>query len=456
MSRIVCKFGGSSLADANQFRRVLAIVESDPRRSIVVPSAPGKRSSSDAKLTDLLYLCQQSAALGTDFSSPYAQVRERFLEIERELGVAAGMSAHLDSLEAALREGVTKDFVASRGEHLNGLLLAAYLGAEFVDPEHFIIITANGGVDPETYTLLADRLADTSKRYVVPGFYGRDSKGRVRTFSRGGSDISGAIVARAVMAELYENWTDVSGLLMADPRIVKDPKPMQEVTYSEIRELSYMGASVLHDEAIMPVREVGIPINIRNTNAPEHEGTRIVSTLSPHVEQTTEIAGIAGKKNFAMISVAKNLMNKEVGFIYRLLGILERHAVSFEHCPSSIDSMSVIIEATGVEDKIEDVLAEIRETLHPDSLEFVPAIALIAIVGEGMSKTIGIAAKVFIALRDAQVNVRIINQGASELNIIVGVVPDEYERALSALYNAFVVPVTPDTATSRASRAPSA
>jgi aspartate kinase len=455
-SRIVCKFGGSSLADANQFRRVRAIVESDARRTIVVPSAPGKRTSNDAKLTDLLYLCQYSATVGADFTAPFGQVRDRFLEIERDLGIDAGMAAHLDALEKALAGDVTKDFVASRGEHLNGLLMAGYLGAEFVDPEHFIIITQNGGVDPETYTLLGARLADTSKRYVVPGFYGRDAKGRVKTFSRGGSDISGSIVARAAGAVLYENWTDVSGLLMADPRIVKDPKPMQEVTYAEIRELSYMGASVLHDEAISPVREVGIPINIRNTNAPEHEGTRIVTKLSPHVEQTTEIAGIAGKKAFSMISVEKSLMNKEVGFGYRLLGVLERHGISFEHCPSSIDSMSVVVESAQIEDKIDLVLGEIKETLRPDKIEFVPSIALIAIVGEGMTHTVGIAAKVFIALRDAKVNVRIINQGASELNIIVGVVPEDYERALGALYEAFVSPVTPETSNARTSRFPPA
>lgn len=456
MSRIVCKFGGSSLADANQFRRVRAIVEADPRRSIVVPSAPGKRTSADAKLTDLLYLCQYSATVGADFSAPFAQIRERFLEIERDLGVNAGMAGHLDALEKALTAEVTKDFVASRGEHLNGLLMAGYLDAEFVDPEHFIVITPNGGIDPQTYTLLGERLADPKRRYVVPGFYGRDQKGRVKTFSRGGSDISGAIVARAAGAELYENWTDVSGLLMADPRIVKDPKPMQEVTYAEIRELSYMGASVLHDEAISPVREVGIPINIRNTNAPEHDGTRIVTSLSAHVEQTTEIAGIAGKKAFSMISVEKSLMNKEVGFAYRLLGILERHGISFEHCPSSIDSMSVVVESAQIEDKVDVVLGEIRETLRPDQLEFVPSIALIAVVGEGMSRTIGIAAKVFIALRDANVNVRIINQGASELNIIVGVIPDDYERALRALYEAFVQPAPAGSGTLRASRPPSA
>lgn len=443
MSRIVCKFGGSSLADANQIRKVRAIVESDARRSVIVPSAPGKRSSSDAKLTDLLYLCQRSATIGADFGDAFEQIRTRFLDIERDLDVTPMMAPHLDALAAQLASGVTPDYVASRGEYLNGLLLAAFLGAEFVDPEHFVIIANNGLVDPETYTLLGERLADTTKRYVMPGFYGRDHKGRVKTFSRGGSDISGAIAARAAASDLYENWTDVSGMLMADPRIVENPKPMAEVTYAEIRELSYMGASVLHDEAIAPVREVGIPICIKNTNAPDHPGTRIVSKLSADIVTSTEVAGIAGKKNFAMISLAKNLMNKEVGFAYRLLGILERHRVSFEHCPSSIDSMSVIVEASSLEDKIETVLEEIRSTLKPDELEFVPQIALIAVVGEGMSHTVGIAAKVFTALRDACVNVRVINQGSSELNIIVGVGPEDYENAIRALYAAFVSGVVP-------------
>ncbi len=438
MSRIVCKFGGSSLADASQFRKVRAIIEADPRRSVIVPSAPGKRVSTDAKLTDLLYLCQDSASVGTDFSVPFGLVQSRYLEIESELGLQAGMAGHLDKLRSELKKRVTRDYVASRGEYLNGLLLASYLEAEFVDPQDCVVIAANGTVDPETYSKLGERLSDLTKRYVMPGFYGRDSKGRVKTFSRGGSDISGAIAARAALAELYENWTDVSGLLMTDPRIVHHPKPMEEVTYAEIRELSYMGASVLHDEAILPVREVGIPICIKNTNAPEHPGTRIVSKLSPEVDKSTEIAGIAGKKNFAMISVEKNLMNKEVGFVYRLLGILERHRVSFEHCPSSIDSMSVIVDAAQLEDKVETVLAEIRATLKPDKIEFTPQLALIAIVGEGMSHTIGIAAKVFIALRDAKVSVSVINQGASELNIIVGVAPDDYENALRALYDAFV------------------
>lgn len=438
MSRIASKFGGSSLAEASQIKKVRAIVEADPRRSVVVPSAPGKRSSADAKLTDLLYLCQKSASVGASFAEPFEQIRSRFLDIEKELGIDAGMTGHLAELEKQLHAGVTPDYVASRGEYLNGLILAEYLSAEFVDPEHFVVITANGSIDPETWKLLGDRMADASKRYVMPGFYGRDAKGRVKTFSRGGSDISGAIAARAVNAEVYENWTDVSGLLMADPRIVENPKPMAEVTYAEIRELSYMGASVLHDEAIAPVREVGIPICIKNTNAPEHPGTRIVTKLSPEIVKSTEIAGIAGKKSFAMISLAKNLMNKEVGFAYRLLGILERHQVSFEHCPSAIDSMSVVCEAASLEDKIDVILEEIRTTLRPDELEFTPQISLIAIVGEGMSHTVGIAAKVFVALRDAGVNVRLINQGASELNIIVGVGPEDYEKAIRALYAAFV------------------
>lgn len=438
MSRIVCKFGGSSLADANQFKKVRAIVEADERRTIVVPSAPGKRAADDAKLTDLLYLCQQTASIGSDFTPVFERVRERFLEIERELGIKAGMAKHLDQLRDDIARGVSKDHVASRGEYLNGLLMAAYLDAEFVDPQECVLLTYNGGVDPATYQMLGQRLARQDRRYVVPGFYGRDAQGQIKTFSRGGSDISGAIVARSAQAEVYENWTDVSGLLMADPRIVPNAKPMEEATYAEIRELSYMGATVLHDEAIAPVREVGIPICIKNTNAPDHPGTRIVSKLSPEVEKSTEIAGIAGKKNFVMINLEKNLMNKEVGFAFRLFGVLERHGVSFEHCPSAIDSMSVIVEAAQLNGKTDVILDEIRSTLHPDRVEFVPQIALITVVGEGMAHTVGIAAKVFCAMRDAQVNVRLINQGSSELNIIVGVKPEDFEKAQRALYGAFV------------------
>jgi len=435
---IVCKFGGSSLADAAQFRKVHAIVEADARRRIIVPSAPGKRSPSDAKITDLLYLCQHAASVKADLSGPFGQIVERYVEIERALGLKPAIAAQLEALRAELARGLSPDYAASRGEHFCARLLAAYLDAEFVEPAECVVIGANGIVDPQSYRLLGARLADPQRRYVVPGFYGRDADSKIRTFSRGGSDVSGAIAARAAGAELYENWTDVSGLLMADPRIVDHPRPMAEVTYAEIRELSYMGASVLHDEAMAPVREAGIPVCIRNTNAPEHPGTRIVAKLSPEIEKATQIAGIAGKTNFSMITIEKNLMNREVGFVFRLLGVLEHHGIAFEHCPSSIDTVSVVMEAEQLEGRAEVVIEEIRRTLEPDDVDFVPRIALIAIVGEGMAHTVGIAAKVFNALAAASVNVRLINQGSSELNIIVGVAPEDYPNAVRALYKAFV------------------
>ncbi len=438
MARIVCKFGGTSVADAGQLRKVQAILAADPRRRVVVPSAPGRRVKSEPKVTDLLYLCHETAAVGADFSGALRTIRDRFVEIERELGIACDIAGAVDDLGVQLARGCSEDYVASRGEALNGRLLAAFLGAEFIDPADYVTIVGSGRVDPSSYARLGARMADESVIYVMPGFYGRGSHGEVKTFSRGGSDISGAIAARAIGAESYENWTDVPGLLMADPSIVSDPKPMSEVTYREIRELSYMGAAVLHDEAILPVREVGIPICIKNTNDPQHPGTRIVAKLSPQEEKSTEIAGVAGKQGFAMIAVEKSLMNTEIGFAYRLLGVFERRGISVEHCPSSIDGMNVIVESKELGDDIDGIIDEIQRLLQPDSVRFVPDLALLAVVGEGMIHTVGIAAKVFAALRDAQVNVRVINQGASEVNIIVGVHPDEYEKALRAIYSAFV------------------
>lgn len=438
MSRVVCKFGGTSVADAGQFRKVRAIVQQDSRRRIVVPSAPGKRTKTEAKITDLLYLCYDMAAVNANFVQPFEEVRKRYLDIARELDLSTDLDQRFDAFFDQLRRGTTRDFVASRGEYFSGLLFAAYLEAEFVDPQDYVMILPAGTVDPQTYAILGARLADVEPMYVIPGFYGRDRQGNVKTFSRGGSDISGAIVARATNAELYENWTDVSGFLMADPRIVPNPKPMQEVTYREIRELSYMGANVFHDEAIVPVIEASIPIWIRNTNDPQHPGTRIVPKLDDDTVKTTEIAGIAGKKGFSMICVEKSLMNKELGFAYRLLGIMEGRGISVEHCPSSIDGINVIVESRYLQDNADSVLDEIRRVLQPDSVTLEGELALIAVVGEGMTHSIGIAAKVFAALRDAKVNVRVINQGASELNIIVGVVPDEFEPALRAIYGAFV------------------
>jgi aspartate kinase len=438
MSRIVCKFGGSSLAGAEQFRKVRAIVEADSRRSIIVPSAPGKRDARDAKITDLLYLCHHAASVDADFSGPFSQIVERFTGIEASLGLATDIEAGLEGLRGEFVRGISADHAASRGEHFCARLLAAYLDAEFIEAADYVLIGSNGLVDPKTYARLGERLSDPGRRYVLPGFYGRDPDGRIRTFSRGGSDVSGAIAARAANAELYENWTDVSGLLMADPRIVDNPRPMEEVTYAEIRELAYMGASVLHDEAMAPVREAGIPVCIRNTNEPDHPGTRIVARLSPEIEHNTQIAGIAGKTNFSMITIGKHLMNREVGFVFRLLGVLEHHGIAFEHCPSSIDSVSVVMDAAELEGRTGQVLEEIRRTLEPDDMDFVPRIALIAVVGEGMAHTVGIAGKVFGALAAAGVNVRLINQGSSELNIIVGVSPDDYPTAVRAIYHTFV------------------
>lgn len=436
--RIVSKFGGTSVAGVTQLRKVRAIIDADPRRRIIVPSAPGKRHAEDTKITDLLYLCHHAANVGADFDGPLAKIRERFCKLETELGLNVGMPGLIDDLARQLKVGATADYVASRGEHLCGLLLAAWLGADFIEPAECVIIGGNGLVDSQTWPLLQARLTDHSKRYVIPGFYGRDVEGRIRTFTRGGSDVSGAVAARAANAALYENWTDVPGLLMADPRIVDKPRPMAEVTYAEIREMSYMGASVLHDEAMAPVREVGIPVNIRNTNDPQHPGTRIVTSLSPETISSTQIAGLAGKDGFAMISVGKHLMNREVGFVYRLLGVFEHNAIPFEHCPSSIDSVSVLLESRWLEGRADELMEEIRRTLEPDEIDYTPNIALIAIVGEEMAHTPGIAHRVFQALAQADINVRLINQGPSELNIIVGVAPSEYAAALRAIYAEFV------------------
>ena len=438
MSRVACKFGGTSVADAGQFRKVRGILQQDARRSVVVPSAPGKRTKAEAKITDLLYVCHEMAAVRANFSQPFEEIRNRYLEIASELSVRIDLNAQFEVFRGELQRGASRDYAASRGEYFSGQLFAAYLDAEFVDPQDFITILPSGTVDPSSYATLGARLADPSKRYVVPGFYGCDRQGKIKTFSRGGSDITGAIVARAIGAELYENWTDVSGFLMADPRIVSNPKPMQEVTYRELRELSYMGANVFHDEAILPVIEASIPICIKNTNEPSHPGTRIVAKLSEEAKQTTEIAGIAGKRGFSMICVSKSLMNKELGFAYKLLGIMEGRGISVEHCPSSIDDINVIVESRYLQDNGDSVLEEIRRVLQPDEVSLERDLALIAVVGEGMTHSIGIAAKLFAALRDAKVNVRVINQGASEFNIIVGVMPDDYETALKAIYGAFV------------------
>jgi aspartate kinase len=438
MERIVAKFGGSSVADAGQIRKLAAIIDSDLRRSIVVVSAPGKRHGDESKLTDLLYLCQDMATMATAITEPFGLIRGRYAEIVVELGLDPAVLADIDRFGDELVAGCSADYAASRGEYFSARLIAEFLGAEFIDPAQHILIRANGTIAPESYELLGARLAEPSKRYVMAGFYGRNRHGEVKTFSRGGSDISGAIAARSAGAMLYENWTDTSGILMADPRIIDNPRPIAEISFREIREMAYMGASVFHDEAILPMREAGIPIRIKNTNRPDEPGTLITPSLSATTVATTEIAGIAGKKGFSMISLEKTLMNREIGFVHRLLGILREQGVSFEQCPSSIDSVSVIIEDNKLGGLDDVLLEQISRQLEPDSISIEKDLALVAVVGEGMVRTVGISGKIFGALGRAGINVRVINQGASEMNIIIGVSGADYETTVRTIYQAFI------------------
>ncbi|MCE9589662.1 MAG: aspartate kinase [Planctomycetes bacterium] len=438
----VAKFGGTSLADAAQVRKVEAIIRADPARRFVVPSAPGKRTSDDRKITDLLYLCHASAAQQVPFDETWKLISDRYLQIAADLKIKLDMRPHLDEVKKKIaaegaRAGGTADYAASRGEYLNSLIVAELLGYEFIDAAEVIFFDARGLFDAErTQQALSARLAK-STRAVVPGFYGTDHAGRVKTFSRGGSDITGAIVARAAFAEVYENWTDVSGLLMADPRIVKNPRPIDVVTYRELRELAYMGATVLHDEAIFPVRIAGIPVNIRNTNRPDDKGTMIVANTAP-IAHTGSITGIAGRKDFTVITVEKALMNQEVGFGRRMLSVLEVNGISFEHMPSGIDTMSVVVADKAIEGRLDKVLDELRAECKPDAIDVEPHMALVATVGRGMASTPGMAARLFGALAAAQVNVRMIDQGSSEINIIVGVGTKDFENAMRAVYEAFV------------------
>ena len=434
MRPIACKFGGSSVATADQIRKVETIIRSDPRRRYIVVSAPGKRHPDDTKITDLLYACANLVEEHLHFSEPYDIIKDRYLEIARSLQVDLDLDGLLEEVEKQIASGASRDLVASRGEYLCGQIVAALLGAEFVDPAEEILFTRDRRLDHQTYEQLSERLRGDGM-FVIPGFYGADPEGNIITFPRGGSDITGAIVARAVEAEVYQNWTDVSGLLMANPKIVEDPKPIQEVTYRELRELSYMGAEVLHEEAIFPVRELNIPINIRNTDKPDHPGTMIVTerTLSD-----STVIGIAGKPDFSMIYIEKVLMNTERGFGRKVLEIIESHDISYEHSPTGIDSMSIIVSDEQLGAKDEVVLEDIRRILEPDRVELIRNLALIATVGHGMSHRVGIAARLFGALADANINVRIIDQGSSEINVIVGVEASDYERAVRAIYDAFV------------------
>ncbi len=433
----VAKFGGTSLANAEQINKVKAIVENDSDIKYVVPSAPGKRNSDDKKITDLLYLCHAHVEHGVPFDDVFKIIEERYIEIVRDLGVSIDIKRYLNEVKEEIAKGASADFTASRGEYLNGLIIAEVLGFDFVDPAKIIFFGKDGRVDLEKTIKSVSEELKKHEYAVIPGFYGQSYDGKIKTFPRGGSDITGAIIARSVNADIYENWTDVSGLLMADPKIVENPKKIDVITYRELRELAYMGANVFHDEAIFPVREAGIPIRIKNTNRPQDPGTLIVRDAEPITHRGT-ITGIAGKKNFTVIMIEKTLMNSELGFGRRLLSVLEVNEVSFEHMPSGIDTISLVIADSQLEGKLDRILKGIKSECNPDTVEVYPDMALIATVGRGMAHTPGIAGRIFGALGREGINVRMIDQGSSEINIIIGVEVVDFERAIRAIYGEFV------------------
>ncbi|MBR3966600.1 MAG: aspartate kinase [Clostridia bacterium] len=433
----VVKFGGSSLADAEHFRQVAKIIKEDPARRFVVPSAPGKRSKDDTKVTDMLYRCYEMIKAKEDIEEYFELICKRYNEIIADLGINFNIDGELTYVKNAMLHSSGRDFAASRGEYLNGLILAKYLGFDFIDAENVILFKENGTFDDEkTNEILSEELKK-HEHAVIPGFYGVMPNGTIKTFSRGGSDITGSIVARAAGADLYENWTDVSGFMMADPRIVENPCAIDTITYRELRELSYMGATVLHEDAIFPVRIAGIPINIKNTNAPEDRGTMIVPCAKDY-DSKKVITGIAGKRGFTAITIEKDMMNSEVGFGRKVLEVFEDNEVSFEHLPSGIDTMCVIVQTSVIEEKQEKILNSLTRAVKPDTINVDNGLALLAVVGRGMVKAKGTAARIVSAVSAADVNIRMIDQGSSELNVIIGVDEKELESALKAIYAEFV------------------
>ena len=432
----VVKFGGSSLASAQQFSKVKSIITADKHRRYVIPSAPGKRFSGDTKVTDMLYDCYDTAVSGSNFEEKLDKIHERYNEIIEGLHLDLSLDKEFDKIYEYFKNGAGVNYAASRGEYLNGIIMANYLGFEFIDAAEVIFFDEDGEFDSEkTNNILSLRLEKTDCA-VIPGFYGAMPNGTIKTFSRGGSDITGSIVARAVKADLYENWTDVSGFLVTDPHIVENPEPIEIITYRELRELAYMGASVLHDEAIFPVRREGIPINIKNTNDPSAPGTLIVESTCKKPKYT--ITGIAGKKGFASVNLEKDRMNTEIGFGRRELSVFEENGLSFEHMPSGIDTMSVFVQQSDFEEKEQKILAGLHRSVDPDFLEIHSNIALIAVVGRGMKSTEGTAGKLFAALAKEDINIRMIDQGSSELNIIIGVNEKDFEKATRAIYHVFI------------------
>ncbi len=436
----VAKFGGSSVADGIQLTKTKQIIQQDPDRRYVVVSAPGKRYETDNKITDILYLCKTHIEHNLPYDQLFQVVADRFMAVQINLGVKVDLLRYFDEIRENLKQNPSADYIASRGEYLNAVLVAAFLGYDFVDTKDLIKFDTKGRLlMAETDEAIRSELAK-HERAVLPGFYGSLPDGSVKTFSRGGSDITGALVARAVNADVYENWTDVSGFLMADPRIVANPQQIRTISYKELRELSYMGASVLHEDAIYPARMANVPINIRNTNAPEDPGTLITGEEEAYRDDGGNriITGIAGSKDFTVVALYKNMMSSERGFVRRILGILDDYDINFEHLPSGIDTVSVVMSNKSINGRIDEVLDEFRTRLRPDSIDVFENMALIATVGHGMSFRPGVSARLFSALAEAGVNIRMIDQGSSEMNIIVGVENKDFETAIRAIYQAFV------------------
>lgn len=433
----VVKFGGSSLANAEQFEKAGNIVRGDKDRRFVVPSAPGKRDSKDTKVTDMLYECYALAEAESDFGGVFQAIKERYQDIIDGLSLELSLEKEFQVIEEHFREKAGSDYAASRGEYLNGIIMAHYLGYEFIDAAEVIRFDENGEFDAETTDRILRKRLEKTAYAVIPGFYGAKKDGTVQTFSRGGSDVTGSIVARAVQADAYENWTDVSGFLIADPRIIYKPERIEMITYKELRELSYMGASVLHEDAIFPVRKEGIPINIRNTNMPEEEGTWIVGSTCQKSKYT--ITGIAGKKGFCSVILEKDMMNAEIGFGRKVLQAFEDNDISFEHMPSGIDTMTILVHQDEFVHKEQSVVSAIHRLAGPDHIEIEADLALIAVVGRSMKSSRGTAGRIFSALAHANVNVKMIDQGSSELNIIIGVKNEDFEVAIKAIYDIFVL-----------------
>ena len=431
----VVKFGGSSLASAGQMKKVADIIRSDEARRYVIPSAPGKRYSDDTKVTDLLYRCYDAAAAGEDITEKLQVIENRYQEIIDGLGLELSLKEEFELIQDYFMRQAGRDYAASRGEYLNGIIMANYLGYRFIDAAEVVRFDEKGNFDEEqTNEVLKQRLKNLENA-VIPGFYGAMPDGSIKTFSRGGSDVTGSIVARAVRADVYENWTDVSGVMVTDPRIVENPEAIETITYRELRELSYMGASVMHEDAIFPVRREGIPINIRNTNRPEDKGTLIVESTCRQPKYI--ITGIAGKKDFCAINIEKEMMNAEIGFGRKVLQVFEENGISFEHTPSGIDTFTVIVHQSEFVEKEQSVISGLHRAVKPDSIDLESNLALIAIVGRGMKAAKGTAGRVFSALAHANVNIKMIDQGSSELNIIIGVRNEDFETAVRAIYDIF-------------------